>query len=84
MAPSGMTFYDGDRFEAWRGDIFVGALAGEHLRRVDLDEGEVVGEETLLQGVVGRIRDVRTGPDGLLYLITDEDRGGLYRLEPGR
>jgi len=84
IAPSGMTFYDADVFDAWSGDIFAGALAGKHLRRVDLEDGEVVAEEILLQDVVGRIRDVRTGPDGLLYLITDEDSGGLYRLEPGR
>ncbi len=82
IAPSGMTFYDGDAFEPWYGDIFAGALAGEHLRRVDLEGDEVIGQEILLQGVVGRIRDVRTGPDGFLYLITDEDHGGLYRLEP--
>ena len=84
IAPSGMAFYDGDVFDAWRGDLFVGALAGEHLRRVDLEDDEVVGQEILLQGVVGRIRDVRTGPDGLVYFITDEARGGLYRLEPAR
>ena len=82
IAPSGMTFYDGEAFPSWNGDLFVGALAGEHLRRVDLEDGRIVGQEVLLQGVVGRIRDVRTGPDGLLYFITDEDRGGLYRLEP--
>jgi glucose/arabinose dehydrogenase len=82
IAPSGAAFYDGDRFPAWRGDFFVGALAGQHLRRVDLDGNEVAGEEALLQGVVGRVRDVRTGPDGLIYILTDEDAGGLYRLEP--
>jgi aldose sugar dehydrogenase len=84
IAPSGMAFYDGDVFESWSGDLFVGALAGEHLRRVDLDGDSVVGQEVLLQGVVGRIRDVRVGPDGLIYFITDENRGGLYRLEPAR
>lgn len=82
IAPSGMTFYTGTVFDAWQGDIFVGALAGEHLRRGVMNGSEVVSQEVLLQDVVGRIRDVRTGPDGLIYLITDEDNGGLYRLEP--
>ena len=82
IAPSGMTFYTGDVFGPWRGDLFVGALAGEHLRRIDLDGNAVVGQDILLQGIIGRIRDVRTGPDGFIYLITDEDNGVLYRLEP--
>lgn len=84
IAPSGMAFYTGDRFPEWRGDIFAGALAARHLRRVELDGREVVGQEVLLDGVVGRVRDVREGPDGLLYLITDERDGGLYRIEPIR
>ncbi len=82
IAPSGMAFYSGDRFPQWRGDIFVGALRGQHLRRVELDGEVVVGQELLLLGAAGRIRDVRQGPDGYLYLITDESDGGLYRLEP--
>jgi glucose/arabinose dehydrogenase len=82
IAPSGMAFYTEDAFRGWTGDLFVGALAGQHLRRVDLDGGRIVGEEVLLQRTVGRIRDVRQGPDGNLYLITDEDNGGLYRIEP--
>lgn len=84
IAPSGMAFYTGDAFPGWQGDLFVGALAGTHLRRVELDGREVVDEEILLDGVVGRVRDVRQGPDGLLYLITDEADAGLYRLEPTR
>lgn len=87
IAPSGMAFYTGDRFPEWHGDLFVGALAGRHLRRVELDRDDtrelaVQDQEVLLEGTVGRIRDVRPGPDGMLYLITDEDSGGLYRLEP--
>lgn len=82
IAPSGMAFSTGSAFPGWEGDLFAGALAGRHLRRVDLEGSRVVGQEALLQGVVGRIRDVRQGPDGLLYLVTDEDNGGLYRVEP--
>ncbi len=82
IAPSGMAFYDGDRFPGWKGNLFVGALAGEHLRRVVLRGDRVVSEEVLLKGRIGRVRDVRQGPDGLLYLLTDERNGALYRLEP--
>ena len=84
IAPSGMAFYTGEQFPAWQGDLFVGALVARHLRRVELDGQEVVEQEVLLDGVVGRVRDVREGPDGLLYLITDERSGGLYRIEPAR
>jgi glucose/arabinose dehydrogenase len=82
IAPSGMTFYTGERFSRWRGDLFVGALKDQMLVRLRLDGEQVVKEERLLQGVLGRIRDVRTGPDGLIYLLTDEDDGVLARLEP--
>jgi aldose sugar dehydrogenase len=84
IAPSGMTFYTGDKFPGWRGDLLVGALAYKLVSRLDLDEqGRVVKEERFLEGVLGRVRDVREGPDGLVYLLTDENPGGLYRLEPG-
>ena len=82
IAPSGMAFYTGAGFPRWRGDLFVGALAGRHLRRVVVRDGAVVGQEVLLEGSVGRIRDVRQGPDGHLWLLTDERRGALYRIEP--
>ena len=82
IAPSGMEVYTGDAFPAWRGDLFVGALKAQQLRRLVRKGGEIVEQEVLLQGVIGRIRDVRQGPDGLLYLLTDERNGGLYRLEP--
>lgn len=83
IAPSGMAVYAGDAFPGWEEDFFVGALRGEHLRRVERTDGRITGrEEVLLKGRVGRIRDVRTGPDGMLYLLTDERNGGLYRLEP--
>ena len=60
----------------------MGALAGRHLRRVVLRGGAVVAQEVLLEDRLGRIRDVRQGPDGRLWLLTDEARGGLYRIEP--
>jgi len=82
IAPSGMAFYTGDRFPRWKGNLFVGALRDEMLVRLELDGEKVVREERLLKGVLGRIRDVRNGPDGYLYLLTDESRGVLARLEP--
>ncbi|HOJ98682.1 MAG TPA: PQQ-dependent sugar dehydrogenase [Termitinemataceae bacterium] len=82
IAPSGMTFYTGDRFSRWKGNLFVGSLVGQHLRRLVLNGEQVVEEEVLLPRQLGRIRDVRTGPDGLLYVLTDEKNGGIFRLEP--
>jgi glucose/arabinose dehydrogenase len=82
ISPSGMAFYTGEAFPAWRGDLFVGALSGELLARLELDGERVVHEERLLQALGARIRDVRQGPDGRLYLLTDETDGALLRLEP--
>lgn len=82
IAASGLALYDGDAFPAWKGNLFAGALAFKQVRRVVLDGNVVVHQETLLEDEIGRIRDVRQGPDGFLYLLTDEDPGGLYRLEP--
>ena len=82
IAPSGMTFYTGNKFAKWRGDLFVGALKDQMLVRLKLDGEKVVREERLLKNVLGRIRDVRTGPDGFIYLLTDEPNGVLARLEP--
>jgi aldose sugar dehydrogenase len=82
IAPSGMTFYTGDAFPQWRGSAFVGALAGQHLRRVTFDGTRPVAQESLLEGLGHRIRDVRTGPDGLLYLLVDAARSPLLRIEP--
>jgi glucose/arabinose dehydrogenase len=82
IAPSGMAFYTGDKFARWKGDLFVGALRDQMLVRLKLDGEKVVKEERLLKGVLGRIRDVRAGPDGLIYLLTDEAHGVLARLEP--
>jgi len=82
IAPSGMAFYTGDLFPQWRHDLFVGALAGQVLVRLDIEKGQVIQEERLLERRIGRIRDVRSGPDGALYLLTDSKRGRLFRLEP--
>jgi len=89
IAPTGLTFYTGDRFPSWKGNLFVGsARRGEvprtgSLERVVLnDKLEELRRETLLSELHQRIRDVRQGPDGLLYVITDEDDGALLRLEP--
>ncbi|MEJ2453242.1 MAG: PQQ-dependent sugar dehydrogenase [Candidatus Thiodiazotropha sp.] len=82
IAPSGMAFYNGDRFKHWKGDLFVGSLKFQLLVRLELKDDKIVHEERLLQGKLGRIRDVRQGPDGLLYLLTDEDNGKLIRLLP--
>lgn len=81
IAPSGMVFYTGDLFPAWKGNLFIGALAGMRLVRLVLDEQKVVAEEPLLKGMA-RIRDVEQGPDGALYLLTDEANGKLLKLIP--
>jgi glucose/arabinose dehydrogenase len=83
IAPSGMAFYTGDRFPGWRGDLFVGSLKFQTLVRLKLNGETVVQEERMLEGELGRIRDVRSGPDGYLYLLTDSSDGALVRLEPG-
>ena len=82
IAPSGMTFYSGDLFAAWRGSLFLGALAGQMLVRLELDGDTVVREEPLLQQLRERIRDVREGPDGALWLATDNSSGRILRLAP--
>ncbi|MEL6741331.1 MAG: PQQ-dependent sugar dehydrogenase [Planctomycetota bacterium] len=79
-APSGLAFYTGDKMPAWKGDLFSGALVGRHIRRIDLDGTSVAGEETIPTGA--RVRDVRQGPDGFLYFITDEQAGELRRIVP--
>ena len=82
IAPSGMAFYTGDKFPQWRGNLFVGALAYELLVRLELDGEKVTHEERLLEDLGERIRDVRQGPDGLIYLLTDSHDGRLLRLTP--
>lgn len=80
IAPSGMDFYSGDAFEAWHGDLFVGGLRSELVSRLVLEDGRVVGEEWLDIG--SRVRDVTTGPDGALYLVTDESDARVLRIVP--
>lgn len=82
IAPSGMVFYEGDAFANWQGNIFLGALAGQHLRRVVLNGNTVIGEEKLLESLNARIRDVEVGPDGALYVLTDSDQGEVWRISP--
>ena len=82
IAPSGMAFYSGRNFPKWKGNLFVGALVKQLLMRVTLDGEKVVAQERLFEGKIGRIRDVREGPDGNLYLLTDSPRGDLILLEP--
>jgi glucose/arabinose dehydrogenase len=77
---SGMAFYDADRFKAWQRNVFIGALVSEELIRLEFDGDKVVHEERLLGDFKKRIRDVRQGPDGYLYVLTDEENGGLYRV----
>lgn len=84
IAPSGMAFYTGDLFPAWKGNLFVGALSGAHLTRLVLSGEKVVAEERLLTAERERIRDVRQGPDGALYVATDSGNGRILRISPGK
>jgi glucose/arabinose dehydrogenase len=89
IAVSGLAFYTGDRFPAWKGNVFVGAMfegrtrGTGHLQRITINEkGKPIQREPILTELRQRIRDVRQGPDGLLYVLTDEDNGMLLRIEP--
>ncbi len=82
IAPSGMAIYSGRLWPEWAGDIFVGALKFQLVSRLDREDGEITGEERLFEGVYGRIRDIREGPEGALWFLTDEDPGGLFRIRP--
>lgn len=82
ISPSGLCFYTGQRFPGWRGSVFTGALSNEALFRIELDGERYRGEERLIVGRLPYIRDVRQGPDGLLYLVTHANDGGLFRIEP--
>lgn len=84
IAPSGLAIYDGDMFPSWKGDAFVGALKDRLIARLDRDDdGRIVGEERLFEGRFGRIRDVRVGPEGGLWFVTDDPEGHVYRVTPG-
>ncbi len=82
IAPSGMAFYTGDRFAKWRGNLFIGALKSRLVVRLVLKGETIVAEERILAKLDERIRDVRQGPDGFLYLLTDSDNGRILRVEP--
>jgi glucose/arabinose dehydrogenase len=82
IAPSGMTFYTGDKYPEWRGNAFVGGLASMALVRLVIENGRVTKEERYLHSLGARIRDVKQGPDGFLYLITDSGSGRLLRVRP--
>lgn len=82
IAPSGLAVYRGDLFPAWQGDLLVGALKFRLLSRLDVEDGRIVGEERLLDRAFGRIRDVRSGPDGAIWFATDEGDGAVYRVAP--
>jgi glucose/arabinose dehydrogenase len=84
IAPSGMAFYTGDAFAKWKGNLFVGALAGQLLVRITLDGDKVKAQERLFEGKLGRIRDVRQGPDGNLYILNDASSAELIRIEPAK
>jgi glucose/arabinose dehydrogenase len=84
IAPSGMTFYTGDAYPDWKGSIFIGSLKPGLLVRLTVEAGRVTREERYLGDLDERIRDVRQGPDGLLYLLTDSSRGRILRISPAR
>lgn len=83
VAFSGLEIYTGDDFEFWQGDLFADSLLQSSLIRIMLDDGgNVVGTDYVLDGEVGRVREVRQGPDGLLYVLNDEPDGGIFRISP--
>ena len=81
-APSGLAFYVGDHFPDWRGDLFMGSLGDRRLIRMELRGDRILFQEHLLAELDTRIRDVVMGPDGYLYVVTDANPGGIYRIEP--
>ena len=84
IAPSGLTYYGGSEFPAWQGDLFIGALSGQAIRRLRIRDGKLLHEERLLADFNERIRSVETGPDGFLYAITDSSNGRILRFRPGQ
>jgi len=82
IAPSGMLFYTGDKFPHWQGNLLIGALKDQMLVRLELEGEKVITEERMLKKTLGRIRDIRQGPAGYIYLLTDHDNGKLVRLKP--
>jgi glucose/arabinose dehydrogenase len=84
IAPSGAQFYTGDAFPAWKGSLFIGGMGAMALVRLTLENDRVTGEEHLLTDRKQRVRDVRQGPDGALYIVTDQENGQLWRVAPRR
>jgi glucose/arabinose dehydrogenase len=84
IGPSGLLFYTASLFPDWNGSLFLGALVGKHLVRLQLAHDRVVFEERLLVELGQRIRDVHQGPEGALYILTDEDNGQIHRIVPKR
>jgi len=84
IAPSGATFYDGNLFPSWKGDLFVGSLRNQMIARVNIKDHLASEKERLLQGKFGRIRDVRVGPGGAIWFATDQKDGAIYRIIPAR
>ncbi len=84
IAPSGAAIYEGELFPAWKGDLFVGALKFALISRLSLAGGDAREEERLLQGKFGRVRDVRVGPDGAIWFVTDSPSGAVYRITPAK
>jgi len=82
ISPSGLTFVEGQLFPDWEGDLITGGLSGQTMVRIDLEGDEVVGTEPLFEGQLGRVRDVRIGPDGALYAVIDSGSGEIYRIAP--
>lgn len=82
ISPSGLDFYDGELLPGWQGDLLTGGLSGQVPVRLDVEGDTIVGEERLFAGELGRIRDVRVGADGAIYLLTDEGNGRLIRVAP--
>lgn len=81
IAPGGLVFYTGDTYPAWKGDLLAAALAGMKIQRVDLEDGDVIGEEALFEDAGMRFRHIAQGPDGFLYVLSDEIGGTVYRIE---
>lgn len=85
LAASGLAYLPEDSvFSMWRGNLLAGGLRAEQIRRVHFIDDEPVHQEELLRGTIGRVRDVRVGPDGFIYVLSDESDGGLYRIEPAQ
>ena len=81
IAPCGMSFYNGDKIPEWKGNLFLGALKSRHLRRLILKGNKVIEQQEIFEKNIGRVRDVRTGPDGYLYILIDSANANLYRVK---